>query len=165
MLSVTVRHKTMLSTTDQAATYDDLTIYRALSILHARLKSHPAFNRPESVKHFLRLQAQSLPTEVFAVMHLDAQNRLIDYERLFHGTLTRTTVYPREVVKRALAMNAAAVILHHNHPSGVCDPSAEDIAITRCLRAALALVEIDVLDHVITSDAGAYSMAERGLLS
>ncbi|MBC7603924.1 MAG: DNA repair protein RadC [Ramlibacter sp.] len=151
--------------TSPRQTYDDLTISRALSILQTRLKQHPAFTHPESVKNFLRLQAQSLPNEIFAVMHLDAQNRLIDYERLFHGTLTRTNVYPREVVKRAIAMNAAAVILHHNHPSGACNPSAEDIAITRCLRAALALVEIDVLDHVVTSDAGACSMAERGLLA
>jgi len=146
-------------------TYDDLTISRALTILDSRLKSHPAFPHPESVKHFLRLQSHSLPHEVFAVMYLDAQNRLIGYERLFRGTLTRTSVYPREVVKSALAMNAASVILHHNHPSGLCDPSSDDIAITRCLRATLALVEVAVLDHVITSDAGACSMAERGLLA
>lgn len=141
---------------------EDQTIVRALQILGARLRAQPVFRRPDEVKDFLRLQAQGLGHEVFALMFLDAQHRLLAYERLFRGTLTQTSVYPREVVKEALARNAAAVILHHNHPSGVCEPSRADYTLTRELSSALALVEVRVLDHVITSDQGALSMAERG---
>ncbi|WP_423837682.1 RadC family protein [Variovorax terrae] len=143
---------------------EDLAIVRALQILRGRLREGPVFSRPDEVKDFLRLQAQGLAHEVFAVMFLDAQHRLIGYERLFRGTLTQTSVYPREVVKEALARNAAAVILHHNHPSGLCEPSSADYALTRDLKSALALVEVRVLDHVITSDLGALSMAERGVV-
>jgi DNA repair protein RadC len=105
-----------------------------------------------------------LDHEVFAVMYLDAHNRLIDYERLFRGTLTQTSVYPREVVKSCLERRAASVVLHHNHPSGRCEPSRSDEVLTQTLRAALALVDVRVLDHVITSDEGALSMEERGLV-
>lgn len=143
---------------------DEEVILRALAILRARFKHRDVFASPDSVKDFLRLQAQGLDHEVFAVMFLDAQNRLIEYQPLFRGTLTQTSVYPREVVKLALAMSAASVILHHNHPSGVCHPSRSDEALTQTLKAALALVDVRVLDHVITSDAGALSMAEKGLL-
>jgi DNA repair protein RadC len=122
------------------------------------------FASPDAVKDWLRLQAQGLTHEIFAVMYLDAQNRLIGYERLFRGTLTQTSIYPREVVKQALARTAASVILHHNHPSGVCEPSRSDEALTQTLKAALALVDVQVLDHVITSDDGVLSMAERGLV-
>lgn len=142
----------------------DLVIMKALGILRARFKERDVFASPDSVKDYLRLQAQGLDHEVFAVMHLDSQNRLIEYERMFRGTLTQTSVYPREVVKQALAMNAAAVILHHNHPSGTCVPSRADEALTQTLKAALALVDVRVLDHIVTSDGGALSMAERGLL-
>lgn len=107
---------------------------------------------------FLRLQAQGLEHEVFAVMYLDAQHRLIEYEQMFRGTLTKTAVYPREVAKQALVKNAAAVILHHNHPSGCCHPSPSDSDLTDRLRNALELIDVSVLDHVITSDQGAFSM-------
>ena len=137
---------------------------RAISILRARFQERDVFSSPDAVKDFLRLQAQGLQHEVFAVMYLDAQNKLIDYERLFRGTLTQTSVYPREIVKQALARNAASVVLHHNHPSGVCEPSRADEALTQTLKAALALMDVRVLDHVITSDYGALSMAEQGLL-
>jgi DNA repair protein RadC len=142
----------------------DQVIMKALRILRARFKERDVFASPDSVKDYLRLQAQGLDHEVFAVMHLDSQNRLIEYERMFRGTLSQTSVYPREVVKQALVMNAAAVILHHNHPSGMCVPSGADEALTHTLKAALALVDVRVLDHIVTSDDGALSMAERGLL-
>ena len=97
-------------------------------------------------------------------MFLDAQNQLIEYERLFRGTLTQTSVYPREVLKRSMEVGAASVILHHNHPSGKCEPTRADEALTQTLKSALALVDVHVLDHVITNDEGALSMAERGLV-
>lgn len=92
------------------------------------------------------------------------QNRLLGYERLLRGTLTQTAVYPQEVVKRSLEERATAVVLHHNHPSGRCEPSRADEVLTQTLKAALALVDVRVLDHVITSDEGALSMAEAGLV-
>jgi DNA repair protein RadC len=139
-------------------------IVSALRILRKRFQDRDVFAKPDAVKDYLRLRAQGLPHEVFGIMYLDAQNRLIEYDAMFRGTLTQTSVYPREVVKQALVTNAAAVILHHNHPSGRCDPSRSDEALTRTLKAALALVDVRVLDHIITSDEGALSMAERGLL-
>lgn len=148
----------------RTATEEDLAIFKALSILRSRFKKRDVFRAPDAVKDYLRLQAQGLTHEVFSVMHLDAQNQLIEYEHLFRGTLTQTSVYPREIVKNALALNSASVILHHNHPSGTCEPSRADEALTQTLKAALALVDVRVLDHVITSDYGALSMAERGLL-
>jgi DNA repair protein RadC len=143
---------------------EDEVIVCALRILRARFKGLDVFASPDAVKDYLRLQGQGLTHEIFAVMHLDAQNRLIEYERMFRGTLTQTSVYPREVVKQALAMNAASIILHHNHPSGMCQPSRSDEALTQSLKSALALIDVRVLDHIITSDEGALSMAERGLL-
>ncbi len=139
---------------------EDRAIAQALAILQSRLRARPVLSNPDTVEAFLRLQSQGLAHEVFAVMYLDAQSRLIEYERLFRGTLTHTSVYPREVVKQALAKNAAAVILHHNHPSDTCRPSQDDEALTRGLVAALALVDVRVLDHVITNDGDAFSMAE-----
>ena len=143
---------------------EEQTIMRALLVLRGRFKNRDVFASPDSVKDYLRLQAQGLTHEVFAVMYLDAHNRLIEYERLFRGTLTQTSVYPREVVKQAMAMDSASVVLHHNHPSGNCQPSRSDEALTQSLKAALLLVDIRVLDHVITSDEGALSMAECGRL-
>jgi DNA repair protein RadC len=101
---------------------------------------------------------------VFAVLFLDAQNRLIAMDELFRGTLTQTSVYPREVVLRALRHEAASVVLAHNHPSGTVQPSRADEALTQTLKAALALVDVRVLDHVIVAPGGALSMAEKGLL-
>ena len=119
---------------------------------------------PPKVREYLRLRIGRLPHEVFAALFLDAQNRLIDDEELFRGTLTQTSVYPREVVRRALHHNAAAVIFAHNHPSGVAEPSRADELLTRTLRDALALVDIRVLDHVIVAGSASVSFAERGLL-
>ncbi|MDT8998388.1 DNA repair protein RadC [Paucibacter sp. APW11] len=132
--------------------------------LNQQLARRPVFESPESVKQFLQLQLAALDHEVFALLLLDAQHRLIAMEELFHGTLTQTSVYPREVVKRALAHGAAAVILAHNHPSGVAEPSRADESLTQALRSALALVDVRVLDHLVVSQGSAVSMAERGLM-
>lgn len=119
---------------------------------------------PHKVRDYLALRIGRLQHEVFAVLFLDAQNRLIDDEELFRGTLTQTSVYPREVVRRALQHNAAAVIFAHNHPSGLAEPSRADELLTRVLRDALSLVDVRVLDHVIVAGAMSVSFAERGLL-
>ena len=120
---------------------------------------------PRAVRDFLRLTLSSLPHEVFMVLLLDAQNRLIAAVELFRGTLTQTSVYPREVVKRALWYNAAAVVLAHNHPSGVAEPSRADEVLTSELKHVLALVEVRVLDHfIVAAQAPPLSFAERGLL-
>jgi len=132
--------------------------------LAQRLRERETLSSPQEVKHYLQLQLGARPHEVFAVMFLDAQNRLLAMEELFRGTLTQASVYPREVVVRALHHGAAAVLLAHNHPSGEVEPSEPDLALTRNLRAALALVDIRVLDHVIVAPGRALSMAERGVL-
>ena len=124
-----------------------------------------AFSSPGRVRDWLRLKLASRPHEVFMALWLDAQNRLLKAEELFAGTLTQTSVYPREVVKAALAHNAAAVILAHNHPSGVAEPSAADEMLTRNLKTALAMVDVKLLDHFIVAGNGTpLSFAERGLL-
>ena len=129
------------------------------------LKERNAFSTPGAVRDYLRLNLAGLPHEDFYALWLDAQNRLIAGEELFRGSLTQTSVYPREVVKRALWHNAAAVVLAHNHPSGVAEPSSADEHLTRELRQALALVDVRVLDHFIVAGAKQpLSFAERGLL-
>jgi len=130
----------------------------------ARLREAPVFDAPAAVRHFLQLQIATRPYEVFVVLFLDTQQRLIAFEELFRGTLAQTSVYPREVVKRALALNAAAVVLAHNHPSGVAEPSRADEALTQALRSALALVDVRVLDHFVVAPGTVVSFAERGLL-
>lgn len=130
--------------------------------LHQQLEQQPVLNSPEAVKQYLRLHLGDLAHEVFAVLFLDAQHQLIALETMFRGTLTQTSVYPREVVKRALALNAAAVILTHNHPSGVAEPSLSDELLTEALRSALALVDVRVLDHLVVGAIDVVSLAERG---
>ena len=132
--------------------------------LKEKITNGSALNSPTAVREYLRLKLQALPHEVFVVIMLDAQNRVIEIDELFRGTLTQTSVYPREVVKRALHLNAAAVLFCHNNPSGVAEPSHADEALTRGLKQALALVDVRVLDHFIVAGAGIISFAERGLL-
>lgn len=145
---------------------DNAIIARALHILEgrARYAENLMVSSPEAARDFCRLKLGALQHEVFSVLWLDAQNRLIDYEEMFRGTLTQTSVYPREVVKSALAKNAAAVILTHNHPSGHCEPSSADQFLTQNLKSALALVDVRVLDHLVVSATGVTSFAERGLI-
>jgi DNA repair protein RadC len=132
--------------------------------LAQKLVERPVFDAPQAVKDYLQLQLSGLGHEVFSVLFLDSQHRLIAQEELFRGTLSQTSVYPREVVKRCLARNAAAVILAHNHPSGVAEPSRADEHLTQVLRTALALVDVRVLDHLVVGCGEVVSMAERGLM-
>ena len=134
------------------------------SALAEEMKARDSLASPAAVRGYLRLSMQHLAHECFFCVFLDAQNRVIAADELFRGTLTQTSVYPREVVKAALAHNAAAVILAHNHPSGVAEPSVQDQALTRTLAEALALVDIKVLDHFIVAPGASLSFAERGLL-
>ena len=129
-----------------------------------QLRQRAVFDTPGRVKDFLRLQLANREHEVFAVLFLDAQNQLLKMEEMFRGTLTQTSVYPREIVKRALAMNAAAVVFAHNHPSGAAEPSRADEFLTQTLKSALALVDIRVLDHLVVGHDDVVSFAERGLL-
>jgi DNA repair protein RadC len=132
--------------------------------LRERLASGVALGSPQAVRDYLRLRLQALEHEVFLGMFLDAQNRLLAVEELFRGTLTQTSVYPREIVKRALQLNAAALILAHNHPSGIAEPSRADEMLTQTLKQSLALVDVKVLDHFVVGSGSALSFAERGLL-
>ena len=129
-----------------------------------QLREREVFDSPQAVQHYLQLHLAARPHEVFAVLFLDGAHRLIAMEELFRGTLTQTSVYPREVVLRALHHHAAAVVLAHNHPSGSVQPSRADEALTQTLKAALALVDVRVLDHVIVAPGAALSMAEQGLV-
>lgn len=140
-------------------------IARALDILARRMrKAETYFSSPSAVRDYLRLKMTELEFEIFSVIFLDAQHGVIATEEMFRGTLTQTSVYPREVVKRALHHNAAAVIFAHNHPSGVCEPSRADEMLTDALKKALALVDVKALDHFIVAGMNCLSFAERGLL-
>ncbi|MBU3740356.1 MAG: DNA repair protein RadC, partial [Rhodoferax sp.] len=132
--------------------------------LRQQLRERTVFATPDTVKHYLQLHLAARPHEVFAVLFLDAQNRLLAMEEMFRGTLTQTSVYPREVVKQALGHEAAAGVLAHNHPSGTVNPSRADEYLTQTLKAALALIDVRVLDHIIVAPGQSLSMAEKGLL-
>lgn len=147
-----------------AQAQDDAVIEMAKSILAKRVRAAPLFDSPQVVKDYVQLQLAHLQHEVFCVLTLDGQHRLIECTELFRGTLTQTSVYPREVVKLCLQHNAGAVILAHNHPSGFIEPSRADEALTQALKAALNLVDVRVLDHLVVSNAGCTSFAERGLI-
>lgn len=132
--------------------------------LMEQMQQRDILTSPQAVRQYLSLKIGALPREVFMVIFLDAQHRVLAVEELFSGTLTQTSVYPREVVKRSLHHNAAAVIFAHNHPSGVPEPSQADESLTEALKAALNLVDIRVLDHFIVAGNQVLSFAERGLL-
>lgn len=149
---------------DVPVTRDDDIIAQAIDILGGRLQATEVMGSPLAVKQYLQLRFGGLDHEVFAVMFLNVQNNLIECREMFQGTLTQTSVYPREVVKAALYTNAAAVILAHNHPSGSVQPSRADEHLTKTLKAALDLIDVRVLDHVIVAPGQTLSMAERGLV-
>lgn len=136
----------------------------ALKILEQRAHYGSALTSPSAVRDYLRLALADREHEVFVCVWLNAQHRAIHFEEMFRGTLTQTSVYPREVVKSALAHNAAAVIFAHNHPSGAAQPSQADELLTRSLKDALSLVDVRVLDHFVVAGEQAVSFAERGLL-
>ncbi len=144
---------------------EDRAIYRAMHLLEKRLrKPGESFNNPKAVRQYLALHLAGFEREVFSALWLDAQHCLIAAEHLFAGTLTQTSVYPREVARRCLQLNAAAVIFAHNHPSGIAEPSEADLLLTRALMDTLALFDARVLDHFIVAGSGAVSLAEIGLL-
>ncbi|MBI4203938.1 MAG: DNA repair protein RadC [Betaproteobacteria bacterium] len=143
---------------------EDKIIARALRILDARIRSGSVLSSPQAVRDYLRLKLQDRPHEVFLCVFVDAQNRVLEVEEMFRGTLTQTSVYPREVVKATLKHNAAALIFCHNHPSGIAEPSRSDEALTQALRQALALIDCKVLDHFVVGAGSVMSFAERGLL-
>ena len=132
--------------------------------LASQLQEKTMFSSPQAIRDYLQLQLGGRDHEIFAVLFLDTSHRLIVLEEMFRGTLTQTSVYPREVVVRALGLNAANVVLAHNHPSGIAHPSRADESITQTLKAALALVDVRVLDHFIVTATASVSMAELGLL-
>ena len=160
MAAATVTHS------DRPHRRGDSTILQAMAILRRRLREPgECLASPGQVRALLMLHLAELELEVFAALFLNAQNRLIEYRELFRGTLTTTSVFPREVVKEALRLNAGAVIFAHNHPSGLSEPSRADEVLTGSLKAALATVGVGVLDHFIVAGCGApLSFAERGLL-
>jgi DNA repair protein RadC len=136
----------------------------ARRLLREEMTLGSALTSPEAVRDYLRLTLASLPYEAFVVLFLDSQHRLLSADELFRGTLAQTSVYPREIVKAALARNAAAVIFAHNHPSGVAEPSRADELLTQALKQALALVDVRTLDHFVVAGHRVVSFAERGLL-
>lgn len=132
--------------------------------LRETLLRSDVMSSPEVTRSYLTVQLRDQQQEVFACLFLDSRNRVIAFEKLFYGTIDGTSVHPREVVKRALSHNAAAMIFTHNHPSGVAEPSQADTSLTRRLRDALALVDVRVLDHIVVGDGETVSFAERGLI-
>lgn len=136
---------------------------KAAEILACKYVKKDSYTSSQATKDFLSFKLGKYEREVFAVMLLDSQHKLIDYQELFFGTINAASVYPREVVKTVIAENAAAVIFAHNHPSGEIEPSQADIAITNRLKDALALIDVSVLDHIVIGEQ-ATSFAERGLL-
>ena len=136
----------------------------AQCLLARQVRGRDVLSSPSTVRDFLRVRLGTLPHEIFAAIHLDAQHRLLDYVEMFRGTVAQTSVYPREVVKDALARNSAALILVHCHPSGVAEPSRTDELLTATLKQALALVDVRVLDHLIVAGSSVLSMAARGLI-
>lgn len=140
------------------------TIREAISILESLLRKNEAFTSSDAVRQFCQLQFADRRDEHFGCMFLDNQHRLIAFEELFRGTIDGAAVYPRIVVRRALELNAAAVIFTHNHPSGLPEPSSADISITQKLKNSLNLIDVRTLDHIVVGREGTVSMAERGSL-
>ncbi len=147
----------------RVATADEL-IQGALEFVAERMMAGPTLTNPRSTREYLALKLAGLPFEIFGLLHLDNRNRVLACEELFRGTIDGATVHPREVVKSVLDKSSCAVILYHNHPSGVAEPSQADELITRRLRDALALIDVKVLDHLVIGGATVESFAERGLL-
>ncbi|KPU92788.1 hypothetical protein APR50_39435 [Variovorax paradoxus] len=136
----------------------------AQELLVEELSARSVFDSPRAVSDFLKLHFAGQPHESFAILYLDAQHTLIAFEEMFRGTLTQTSVYPREVLKRALHHDAAALILSHNHPSGSIEPSRADEVLTQSLKSVLAMIDVQVIDHLIVADGRSLSFAERGLM-
>lgn len=143
---------------------DDEILKAAQCLLASRVRGTDTLSSPQMVKDFLKLRLAGLEHEVFAVLHLDSQHRVVEYVEMFRGTVSQTSVYPREVVKGALKRNSSAVIFVHNHPSGSTEPSRADEMLTQTLKSALSLVDVRVIDQIIVAGCSTLSMAERGLM-
>jgi DNA repair protein RadC len=146
------------------AALPDEVLSQARRVLSQRVRRGAEMSSPQAVKDYLRLEIGLLEHEVFCALFLDAQHRIIVFKQMFRGSVSQTSVYPREVVKEALGCNAAAVVLAHNHPSGAVEPSRADEYLTQSLKVALALVDVRVLDHIVVAAGETSSFAERGLL-
>jgi DNA repair protein RadC len=142
----------------------DEVLLAAQRLLASQVRGSDVMSSPAMVKDFLRARLGNLPHEVFAVVHLDAQNRVVDYVEMFRGTVSQTSVYPREVVRDALLRNSCALVLVHNHPSGATDPARADEYLTQTLKQEAAVFDVLVLDHFIVAGSSVQSMAERGLV-
>lgn len=145
------------------ATADQI-LEAARKVVEQKMLRGVPFTSPAEVKEYLIARLAGLEHEVFAVIYLDAQHRVLDYVEMFRGTVSQTAVYPREIVKAALVRNSSALVLAHNHPSGNAEPSRMDQLLTQTLTSALALVGVRVIDHLIVSGSTVLSFAERGLL-
>ena len=158
----------MIAYIKEGRKYRPLTLEESMRVAEHAAQSYfssgPVLGSPRDSAQYLKARLAGHPFEVFAALFLDNRNRVLAFEELFRGTVDGAQVHPREVVRRALAHNAAAVIFAHNHPSGDADPSAADIAVTRRLADALALIDVRVLDHFVVGRAAPVSLAERGLL-
>jgi DNA repair protein RadC len=148
------------------STPDDnsIIVRRALQIVESKLSSQPLLTQPAIVKDYLRLRVGTLPYEVLGVLWMDAAHRLICVEELFRGTVAQCSAYPREVARHAVIHNASAVILFHNHPSGITDPSRADELLTTTIKSVLSLLDVRLLDHIIVGSSQCTSMAEMGLI-
>ena len=142
----------------------DEVLQAAREVLLGRVRGSDVLASPQAVRDYLRVKLGTLEHEVFAVVHLDTQNRVIEYVEMFRGTVSQTSVYPREVVRESMMRNSAALLLVHNHPSGSTQPSRADEMLTQTLKTALALVDVRVLDHLIVAGNDILSMAECGLI-
>ena len=151
-------------TTHKSRQEEDQIIQTALGIIKKRVFNHDTLTSPREVEAFLSLKLGQESQEIFCCIYLDNKNQVIDFEELFKGTIDQVSVYPRIVVKRCLEVNASALILAHNHPSAVCEPSSADQAITQRLKDALALIDVRILDHIIVGGSTCMSFAERGYL-
>ena len=164
-MSLVVNDSCVESLSAVAAQHEDWIIQQAIALLERRIfKVGPCLSRPAAVRDYLRLKLVAEPNEVFAIVFLDSMHQVLAYEPMFRGTINSTAVYPRVVVQRVLELKAAAVVFAHQHPSGVTEPSSADRALTQQLQAALALIDVRVLDHIIVGQGIPYSFAEHGLL-
>lgn len=148
-----------------AAQHEDWIIQQAITLLERRLfPGGPYLTSPNAVRDYLRLKLAAEPNEVFSAIFLNSAHRILAFEPLFSGTINQTSVYPRVVIQRALALNASAVVFAHQHPSGDTDPSSADQVLTQALKTALAMVDVRVLDHFVVGEGAPYSFADHGLL-
>ncbi len=142
----------------------DQVLQAAQQVLLERVRGSDVLSSPQFVRDYLRMRLSGLEHEIFAVVHLDSQNRVIDYVEMFRGSVSQTSVYPREVVRECILRNSAGLLLVHNHPSGSAQPSRADEVLTQTLKTALSLIDVRVLDHLIVAGSDTLSMAERGLM-